>query len=202
MPLDSNYDQVLARLNQCMKRKNQPDRSFICEHELDSIWSSLSIIRPVLGGRWSDSDLQVIQTRYKKVLSILILIGAKLTLANFRSLVLNATPHPLMPQGDDKLPLPEKALQTFPFLDPAQQCQFLEKQYIFLPIEIKKPQRQDILEVPSPFRLPFISEEEFVTCGGYGEVSKVEIAHGYLDDDTGVRRPRMRCSSMLLLYLS
>lgn len=53
---------------------------------------------------------------------------------------------------------------------------FLEKQYIFKPEIIEYRQEAHIQTIPAESRLPFIGESDLLGRGGYGSVSKREIA--------------------------
>ena len=165
-----------------MKRSESASKSFLCEKDLTRIWSNANDIRELLSpSAWTTEELETIQMRFTKVLSVLILFDCTACLVEFRVMFYD-TLNSEHPRTDAKLPF---KLENLSFLETSQAHLFYEKQFVVIPVDIRSTQSKhdDIIEADR--RLPFLSQEPGTGWGGYGSVDEVEIAPGYLEDERG-----------------
>lgn len=179
-----NIDMTLRRkefVDEMYKRitlKAYPEYShptaFVCETELEQLWSEEDIKRAL--GYSFDEDLRSIKGNLLKTLSTLILID----IPNFE-------------QAFDLLcPLASRQRRScnFPFSKTTLDCleiqhrdRFFEKQYLFCPIVIENRPEAGIISKDSMHRFPFMdAESTSVGLGGYGDVRINRIAPQYYRD--------------------
>ena len=140
---------------------------FISGSELRAVWEhyDLSTIFPQRG--WTFEQYQQIRNEYLKILSILIWIGWRDLVGQFRALFFTRPD-----RKDRNLPIAEENLS---FLG-GSALTFYVMQYAFVPVVIHDMDKMHVHRLGPLERLPFIEETYAIGCGGFGEVSKVVIA--------------------------
>lgn len=154
--------------------KNKHCQPFIIESDLKRIWNDMRKITAILGDQWSKPELEIIHGCMQKTLSLLVYIGARDCLSNFRCLFTRDGPLFL----DADLPLKDKALLAFMPIE--MQDKFIEQQFLFIPYIIYEMEGPKTQYVDSRLRLPFEKITKNIGVGGYGKVDQVKIPQGYL----------------------
>lgn len=126
---------IYTALQGRMHRREQPSNSFICDEGIYAVWTNPETrLLWELGHllQWTIEDIRIVHSRLLKILSLLVWINFKDWPA-FNSFYLAGR----RVITDDDLPImdPGHLIECFPH-DPAFRDQFVEKQYIFLPIKV------------------------------------------------------------------
>lgn len=142
-------------------------RMFISEAELVAVWQDydLSLVFP--SQRWTIPEYKEIRDDYIKVVSILLWIDWRDLVEHFRSLFFKHKD-----RNDKHLPLKDEKLE---FLD-GSALTFAQYQYAFVPVVIEDLDYMYVHRLSHLHRLPFINVHRGIGSGGFGDVSKVEIA--------------------------
>lgn len=126
---------IYTALHGRMHRRDDPYAAFICEEDIKAVWTNpetklLWAFGELL--QWTADEISIVRFRQLKILSLLVLINFK-DWATFSRFYLSG--HNGL--TDDSLPItgPRRLLECFPH-DPAFRDQFLEKQYMLLPIKV------------------------------------------------------------------
>lgn len=179
---------IADQLHGCMRRSQDPGKAFICDGDVDRIWSNGNGIKGLLNG-WPDDKIEQIRKDFVKILSILVLVGADALLNIYCESYLHN------PEFTDyKLPFGKEKLLNF--LDEGRSPLFLEQQYKFLPAVIKENCHQVI---PLHFRLPFEYENE-IARGGFGTIDEVSVAPGCLRSSHSTNWPNVSFSILSSIY--
>ena len=179
---------IADQLHRRMRRSQDPGKAFICDDDVDRIWSNGNGINGLLNS-WPDDKIEQIRKDFVKILSILVLIGAGALLNDYCESYLDN------PEFTDyKLPFGEEKLLNF--LDKGRSPLFLEQQYKFLPAVIKENCHQ---EIPPHSRLPFESENESAR-GGFGTIDEVSVAPGCLRSSHSTNWPNVSFSILSSTY--
>ena len=154
-------------IRQKMHHNQDWSKMFICKAELLSVWKDydLSLIFP--SQRWTSQEYQEIRDGYLKVTSILISIDWSGLVENFRSLF-----YKHKARNDNHLPF---QLQQLDFLDTSA-FNFFQNQYAFVPVVLEDKDEMYVHRLSHLQRLPFTKIDNGIGSGGYGDVSRVEIA--------------------------
>ena len=175
-----------------MQRIEESYKAFICQHDLERIWSNNEDFRKtLLPAVWTDDEIVVLRRDFIKILSTLILISAFNTIKNFRSIFFNTITHN-QPLNDHNLPFTRENLRSF--LDIRHTHLFYEKQFVLIPVLLEESEEKPKLDFSSDYRLPFVYERPTIGFGGYGTVDEVGIAPGYLVDKGRPNWPNVRSS--------
>jgi hypothetical protein len=175
---------ILDEINSATKRREKPEKSFICYEDLKRIWSNQSRISTLLQLDLSQRQIDLIQGHMIRILSTLISVGAIDCLADFRARLLDpSSGNPRV--TDDHIPFEMNQL-VFLNSEPALQQHFYEYQFRFKPVEIVVSEGQRTLVIKNHIeRLPFEYREKNIGCGGYGQVDLVGISPRYFKGETG-----------------
>ena len=166
--LEKIQDDILSK----MHLAEDGSKMFICDHELREVWQSYNLADIFPTRSWSFEQRRQISSQYLKVLSILICINC-LSPSSFRALFFM---HSI---NDSSLPLNESQLRALKL----PRIPFKLMQYAFIPVIIKESDEQKIQVVRSEERLPFIRTSSPIGSGGFGVISEVTIAPGYLSHE-------------------
>ena len=169
--IKSIVSSIQKAINSRMHRQKEPDRKFICRHDLDQVWKSSPPIEKIFPN-FDAKECESVRTEYICVLSILIYIDWS-DWSLFR-------PNILRP-GHKDLDLPFNDLN---FLGTSGQV-FSDHQYSFTPVVIEKHRKAHIQFIKPEVYLPFIEEPDFLGKGGYGSVTRRVIAPRCLVDKEG-----------------
>ena len=164
-------DSILQKMNRKNEQSNQPT-AFILEADLKEAWEGHTL-QSIFPG-WKEDDLQEIRNRYRKTLSILIVI-------NWHGLQDDLF-------GEEFFGHSDRRDEDLPFVE--SQCKFLGLgahlfevwQHAFMPAIIESYENAHIQIIEPHRRLPFISEGEYMGSGTYGTVWKRSIARGCYHD--------------------
>jgi len=120
-----------------------------------------------------------------KVFAILVWLRDRTVLEAYMRGVLKAK-NQLLTFRDINLPARGRASPSF-IVDEEKREQFREKQWIFIPFEIKTGLSERVQQIEPLRRLPFEVVKPRVTAlGAFGEVEQVVVSAGYLKDDSKV----------------
>jgi hypothetical protein len=179
---------VLDEMQSAMKLPEKPEKAYICNHDLERIWSDKSRISTLLQtSSLSQGQINFVQKQMIIILSTLVFIGATDCLFSFGSRFF----HPLTGQAfftDADFPFGEEKLG---FLDPepALQPHFCDNVFRFKPVLIELETPQTTQKVHPKERLPFESRLKGVGAGGYGKVDCVGISPNYIKLESGFSLP-------------
>jgi hypothetical protein len=176
---------ILHEIDLATKRREKPDKSFICYDNLKRIWSDKSRISILLQPDClSQDEIHFIQENMIIILSTLISVGAGGCLTNFRARLFD-------PKSGDALltdvGIPyERNQLIFLNSEPALQQLFYEHQFKFKPvvIQLESGQRTQVIK-DRKMRLPFERIQKGVGAGGYGKVDCVGISPRYIKEESG-----------------
>jgi hypothetical protein len=187
------------------KHFNRPDKAYICDFDLNRIWSDQRRISAVLQpDNFSQLDLDIIQEQLILILSTLVYMGATLCLTSFRSRFFD--PISGKPRVTDKsFPFEKHQLDFFdPESESALQQHFYDNQFRFKPVVIRVRRRQKAQEIKNiNERLPFENRVKSVGSGGYGQVDCVSISPSYIRmaDGGSFREVSSYCLAKLELHM-
>jgi hypothetical protein len=176
---------IYTALHGRMHRRDQPSRSFICEEDIYAVWTNAETrLLWELGYRlrWTNDDVRMVQSGLLRILSLLVFINFK-DWPTFHSFFLAGRSR----MTDDALPIadPRSLVGLFPY-DPAFKDQFVEKQYIFIPIKVAED--DDGVNQQSRWtehhRLPSIMSQP-MGSGTSGIVTKELIAARHIRQTNG-----------------
>ena len=155
-------------------------KAFICESDLRQVWSEKENIQHVLGHS-SNQNIDHVKEKQLKIISILVLIGVSDIEKAFSLLCCQDS----LLLTDDHLPLQKDHLNC---LGSFSRDQFLQKQYILMPIVIENHPKAKLMYKEARCPFPFMeTKSSVVGAGGYGSVYKNKIAPQYVRDmDTGL----------------
>jgi hypothetical protein len=176
---------ILHEINSAMKRRDKPQKSFICFEDLKRIWSDKSRISSLLQPeRISQNQIHFIQENMIMVLSTLISIGADECITNFHARLFDQNSGRAF-LTDDGIPY-EKSQLVCLNSEPALPQLFHEHQYQFKPevIRLESGQRIQVIK-DHKRRLPFERIQKDVGVGGYGKVDCVGISPRYIKEESG-----------------
>lgn len=178
--IEREPDSVSSLYNELIRVKKDPKnkhcKPFIIQSDLRNIWRDARKITSIIGDEWTKPELEAIHACMYKILSILVYIGAKECLRDFRHLFPRDGDGPLFMDSD--LPLKDKA--PLAFMSVQLQDQFIEQQFMFIPFVIQEMEGSVTQSVAPQFRLPFEHITKNIGVGGYGKVDQVKIPRGYL----------------------
>lgn len=176
---------ILHEIDAATKRREKPEKSFICYEDLKRIWSDKSRISILLQpDRLSQDLIHFIQEKMIMILSTLVSVDAVPCLTNFRARLFDPNSGQAL-LTDDGIPYEENDL-TFLNSEPASQKLFYEYQYRFKPVVIQLESGQRPLLIKDrKKRLPFEFIQKDVGAGGYGQVDCVGISPRYIKEETG-----------------
>ena len=179
-------DQIRDAIRRKMKQGAVVEKAFVCPQDLASIWSIERVHSLFPAGTWTTEQASLISVDLAKILSVLILNGAKDVILQLRSGFFENNASAFYYAGkhlnDKCLPLD---IPDITFLDAPRRDLFYEKQFIFIPVIIEESHNQNTQDVHIHYRLPFEYEEKGIGCGAYGTVSKVGIASRHLRREDG-----------------
>lgn len=154
---------IRTELQDSLKRCNEEGLEFVCEDDVERIWTPTRIQILSRGLSWDEQTLQhKAQADFKKILSILIWIHWD-DWNDFKKIFLDF-PYPR--RADDNLPLSESPVGS--------RYHFSRCQYIFIPIILLEEGRHHTNDPPEyerPFRMPFLESIE-IGKGAQGVVTK------------------------------
>jgi hypothetical protein len=178
-------ENILHEICSATKRREKPEKSFICYEDLKRIWSDKSRISILLQpDRLSQDQIHFIQENMIMILSTLISVGAVGCLTNFCARLFDPKSGNAL-LTDDGIPYKKNQL-IFLNSEPASQQLFCEHQYRFKPvvIQLESGQRTQLIK-DRKIRLPFERIQKDVGAGGYGKVDCVSISPRYIKEETG-----------------
>ena len=156
-----------------MHNADNGSKRFITEEGLSEVWADVCFRDLFPESEWHDEEITSIRKCYRKILSILILIGwpniGTSDLDWFRESFLSSANNQ---RNDTSLPLSEDDLD----LEGPQAADFLQWQYAFCPVVIEERPGSFIQRIEKERRLPFIGDQTPLGYGGFGEVAKVTVA--------------------------
>ncbi|MCJ1396758.1 hypothetical protein MMC18_009650 [Xylographa bjoerkii] len=186
-PSEKQIQKIFQQLDDSTKRRDELSKAFLCKQDVQQIWSNIQDIREVFWPEiWAKYELEIVQLKFIKILSVLVLISAHTCIKNFRNTFFQ-TIQQATSCTDDDLPLAKEDLDQI--LQPSLARLFLEKQYVLIPFLIEDSEEQQIHRISEAYRLPFTKEKVGIGWGGYGTVDEVEIASGYLKQGDGAIFP-------------
>jgi hypothetical protein len=181
---------ILDEIQSAMKLPEKREKAYICNQDLERIWSDKSRISTLLQTSYlSQGQINFVQKQMIIILSTLVFIGATDCLFSFGSRFF----HPLTGQAfftDADFPFEEKKLS---FLDPepALQPHFCDNVFRFKPVLIELETHQTTQKVHPKERLPFEIRLKGVGAGGYGKVDCVGISPNYIKLESGFLAPHV-----------
>ena len=164
-----------------MHLKDYGSEKFICGERLKKVWRSHPVKSVPAFENYDDYELEQVEERFLRVLSILVLIGWDLR--RFR---------PVFLRGDDlddcELPFTKGKLHELRL----QEQNFLERQWMFTPAVIQNTTEASKQSIDTNRRLPFIEKPVDLGTGGFGTVTKRLIAVDCYEETTpdGISRNR------------
>ena len=170
---------IFIAIHEAMHRRDEVAKRFICTQDLREIWVEHGL-QPIFPSRaWNPQDIELVRSRYLKILSILIYIGIDFRdlVAIFRTRFFNLPDR----RSDGNLPFSESELD---FLTDQRRHSFYVEQYAFVPQIIEERDVAYIQEVPSMKRLPFIEDFNQIGFGGYGRITEITIAPRHFYNQT------------------
>ena len=197
-PAPAAHDFILGiqeRIRKRMHHRLDPSRSFISEIELRNAWGTFNFRELFPRRTWSDDDIDLIQDRYLKVLSILILVNwpsvCEQEKSGFRLEFIRS-----LGRSDKCLPFTSQQLC---FLGRFE-TPFLLQQQSFCPVIIEEHERSFVQRIKSDQRLPFTEDSRFVGIGGFGEVREVNIAPRCFRDKASLDNPTVSTYHLGMIF--
>ena len=169
--------QVYDGFEHAMKRQDAKALTYICREDVKAAWPGKDFISKVIPADLSSLEKDHIWQKSIVVLSILIYIGADTILERFRTYFLGPE---MNSRCDDCLPFRGPQLDFIE--DVVRRRDFEDRQYVFLPQEIRESAHQVTQVIDPKIRLPLEEVKEDTFIGGYGDVNEVIISRAYLID--------------------
>ena len=183
--LFEDLNQIRADMRELMEHKDQQKR-FICPHRLkDELWVNHRVDQIEAFQGYDQKGRTEIRQRFLKVLSILIFIEWN-DLTRFEPVFVKEN------LNDGSLPFTRDQIRDME----TGVDYFLDAQYIFIPQVIIQKTAGWIQSVPADFRLPFLDTENLIAMGGFGEVTRREIAPHCREDWSNNLPSRNDCVSV------
>jgi hypothetical protein len=179
---------VLEEMEAVMKRPEKPEKAYICNSDLKSIWFDKSRISALVQpNTLSQHQLDFVQKHMTVILSTLVYVGATDCLSSFASRFFDPlTQQPLLSDADFPF---EVSKLNFLDSEPALQKRFYENQFRFRPVIIDLSVSGHTQKVHPKVRLPFETRLKGVGAGGYGKVDCVGISPDYIKLESGFYSP-------------
>ncbi|KAL9044576.1 MAG: hypothetical protein Q9214_002297 [Letrouitia sp. 1 TL-2023] len=168
--INSQYEdeaKIRKGLKDCMYLSNDYQKRFICLPKLKDFWNDHHLEDIAAFENYDRAVFPQIRKRFLRVLSIVIFIEWS-DLRLFEAVFVKEN------LDDDSLFFDEHQLQSRGMVTGIDN--FLTQQYIFKPEIIESKQQSYIQVIPARNRLPFLDTPEYIGRGGFGAVSKREIA--------------------------
>lgn len=178
---DQFENEILMRkqLREMMYHSGQQHLRFICTQKLiNEFWNEHSVEKIVAFQKYDQDVFTKIKNRFLRVLSIAIFTEWNDLIRFSPVFVQEGLDDNSLFFDESRLSLMETGIDNF-----------VAQQYLFKPETIKQTRQSLIQECPDMGRLPFINEPELLGRGGFGSVSKMQIAPYCLDriSEDGVR---------------
>lgn len=168
-------------LEHVLHRSDDERRAFICQDDIDAIWTTDRLRKLSNGLDWN--DIPLVHDKFRKILSILIFIHFE-EWEDFKRIFLNHTTiNGARDRTDSHLPFNSHSR----LFDNHANRDFLQKQYIFIPVVLVKETRHSgnhAIEYGEQYRMPFI-KSEFIGDGATGTVFKELVAKNYFQSEGG-----------------
>ena len=176
-------DVLSAEFKKKTKRAKIEPHAFICYQDLKGIWNTDRIKTLLSDSHLPPDVLAIIYEQMLIILSVLVHIGARRCLDNFRHrLFYPDTAQPAF--TDAKIPLPRNEIKRF--LGEEFLCdQFYQHQWKFKPYRLEINEGDSVKVIEEYWRLPFEEVEENIGSGTAGRVDRALISPKYLKNSDG-----------------